>query len=192
MTNEDLIALIKKQPVAFLCGFVILASGLTLYFRSEAVDQAASEAQEKEKEFKKIDLNVRSTAGLPEATSEIQAAAKQFEARLVRAPQLANNLQIFYRLETETGLKLLDARQLPVPALRGGEKRGAYVPVPFQVTVQGTYAQVHEFLRRLENGPHFQRLNQVTITKFSAGGDTSFATSGALNANINLELLGTP
>lgn len=40
MTGADLIALIKKQPIAFACGLVVAVCGLLLYFRGEAVAQA--------------------------------------------------------------------------------------------------------------------------------------------------------
>lgn len=193
MTGADLIALIKKQPIAFGCGLVFIGSIAAYFLRSDIIDVAQADALAKDEEFRKIDANVRYTAGLAEATAEIKDAGKQFDARLVRAPQLANNLQFFYRLESDTGVKLLDVRQLPVPGPRPGEKRGAYVPVPFQVAIQGSFAQIHDFVRRVEAGPHFLRFNQVTITKFNSGGEgAAFATSGAVNVALNLELLGTP
>ncbi len=193
MTGADLLALIKKQPIAFACGLVLVGAVAAYFLRSDIIDAAQQDAQAKEQEFQKIDANVRSTSGLADATAEIKEAGKQFDTRLVRAPQLANNIQFFYRLESDTGVKLLDVRQLPVPAPRPGEKRGAYVPVPFQVAIQGSFAQVHDFLRRVEAGPHFLRVNQVTVTKFSSGGEgAAFATSGAVNVALNLDLLGTP
>lgn len=192
MTGADLLALIKKQPLAFICGLIIIGCGAALFFPREAVTTAQATYEEKEKEFRKIDNNVRASAGLAEAAAEMEAAGKQFDARLVRAPQLANNLQFFYRLESDTGVKLLDARQMPVPPPRPGERRGAYVPVPFQVAIQGTFADTHAFLRRLENGPHFVRFAQMTTAKYSTGGDSTFSTGGALSITLTVEMLGTP
>lgn len=192
MTGADLLALIKKQPIAFACGLIIVACGAALFFPREAVTNAQALYEEKEKEFQKIDANVRNSAGLAEAAAEMQEAGRQFEARLVRAPQLANNLQFFYRLENETGVKLIDVRQQPIPAPKQGVPRGAYAPVPFAVSVQGDYAQVHDFLRRVEAGPHFLRFSQVSLSKLAAAGDARSATSNAMSATINLELLGTP
>ena len=192
MTGADLIALVKKQPIAFGCGLIVVASGAALFFPREAVTNAQALFEEKEQEFQKIDANVRNAAGLAEATAEIQDAGKQFETRLVRAPQLANNLQTFYRLEAETGVKLIDARQQPIPTPKPGAPKGAYSPIPFNVSVQGDYAQVHDFLRRLEAGPHFLRFTQVSLSKLSAVGDARTASGLAMSATINLELLGTP
>jgi len=193
MTGADLLALIKKQPIAFACGVVIVGSAAALFLRSDATDLAQTEFQEREKELQKIDLNVRATAGLAEATAEMAEAGSRFDTRLVRAAQLANNLQFFYRMEKETEVKLVDVRQLSIPAQKRGEVRGTYVPVPFAVTIQGTFAQVHDFLRRLESGPHFVRFNQVALAKHTAGGESTAGTAtGMLSGSINLEMLGTP
>ncbi len=192
MTGADLIALVKKQPIAFACGALIVGAAAALFLRDDAVAQAQAEFQDREKELQKIDLNVRFTAGLAEATEEMVEAGKQFDTRLVRAAQLANNLQYFYRLERETGVKLIDVRQLPIPAAKRGEARGAFAPVPFAVSAQGTFAQIHDLLRRLETGPHFVRFGHVSLAKLVSGDAAPGPVRGMLSGTINLEMLGTP
>lgn len=195
MTGADLIALIKKQPVAFGCAFVALICGVLLYLRSDATDTARQTFETKDGEAQKMEANVRHLAGLPEETDQMQEAGRQFEARLVRAGQLATNLQFFYRTEAETGVKLLDVRQNPIPAVRAGTVRGAYSPVPFAVSIQGSFPQVYAFLRRLETGPHFARFNQVTFTKLeaAAANNTGAAAPGEMmGVTLLIELLGTP
>lgn len=195
MTGADLIALIKKQPVAFGCAFVALLCGVLIYFRSDAVDQARSHFEAKDTEANKMEANVRHLAGLPEETEQVQEAGRQFEARLVRAGQLANNLQFFYRIEAETGVKLVDVRQNPIPAPRPNTPRTAYSPVPFAIAVQGSFPQVFDFLRRVEAGSHFSRFNQVTFTKVEAAAATNTGAVSAgetMNVNLLIEMLGTP
>ena len=102
--------------------------------------------------------------------------------------QLAINQQYFYRLESETGVKLLDLRQNPVPAAKLGAKNGGYLGVPYNISIQGTFPQVIAFLRRLEHGRHFTRFNTVSIAK-SVGSE---ATADTLTVALNIELLGTP
>ena len=192
MTGADLIAMIKKQPIAFGCGLFVVACGVALFLRGEAVKEAQDNFLSKDEEAVKTEANARNSAGLAEATAEMQEAAKQFESRLVRAPQLANNLQIFYRLEHDTGIKLVDVRQMPVQPPRAGAPRGAYVAVPFTASIHGSYAQVHDFLRRIEAGPHFLRVTQLTLTKLTSGGEGVAAGPDAMSANLQLEILGTP
>ncbi|MBA3849182.1 MAG: hypothetical protein C0502_04200 [Opitutus sp.] len=192
MTGTTLLAMIRKQPLAFGCGLIVLACGLALFFRNEAVDEAQELFRNKDDEAVKTEANARNAAGLAEATAEMQEAAKQFESRLVRAPQLANNLQFFYRIEADTGVKLVDVRQMPLQPPRQGAPRGAYVSVPFTANIQGSYAQVHDFLRRLQAGPHFLRVTQLTLTKLTSGGEGVAAGPDAMSAIVQLEILGTP
>lgn len=191
MTGADLAALLRKQPFASVCVFIALASAVAIYFRADAVSEAQAAYQAREDEAQKMELNVRHLAGLAEQTAELQESARQLEARVVRSSQLANNLQLFYRLENETGVRLLDSRQGNLPTPRSGAPRGLYVPVPFTVAAQGTFAQVHAFLHRLESAPHFLRLSQVTLTKLDAGRTDGLST-GQMSVSLNVEMLGTP
>lgn len=196
MTGADLLALIKKQPIAFACGLVAVLCGIAFYFRSDVVDEAQRLFEEKDKESQKIALNARHTTGLAEQVQEIQAAAKQLESRLVHAGDLANNLQFFYRLENETGVKLIDVRQNSQPAAKQNAPKTLFVPVSFNLTLQGTYPQIWAFLRLVETGPHFARFDRLTVSKIEAGGRTESGGGSAapdqMNAAFTVELLGTP
>ena len=65
----------------------------------------------------------------------------------------------------------------------------------FNVGVQGTYAQLVDFLRRLENGRHFCRIQTAGFTPAAAGTESAAAASArseTLTLTLTLELLGTP
>lgn len=183
MTGADILALIKKQPIAFGCGVVCLLCAVAFYFRMDAIDEARSAFEARDKESKAVSQNARHTTGLAEQVTEMQAAGKQIESRLLRASELALNAQIFYRLESETGVKLIDARQNPLAAPKPGAPKTLYVPVSFSVTMRGNYAQIWAFFRRLETGPHFARFDRLSLSK--SEGDS-------MNAVFTVELLGTP
>lgn len=195
MTGADLLALIKKQPIAFACGLIALLCGIALYIRSDAVDEAQRLFEEKDKESQKIALNARHTTGLAEQVQEIQGDAKQLESRLVRAGNLANNLQFFYRLENDTGAKLVDVRQNGLPPAKANAPKTLFVPVSFSLTLQGTYPQIWTFLRRIETGPHFARFDRLTVSKIEGAARTESGGAAApdqMNAVFTVELLGTP
>lgn len=185
MTGEDITALLKKHPVGSVCALLCIACGVIWYFRGDAVELARSELEARSAEDQKIATDVRNAHELPQHLESMQAAAKQLDDRLVRVTQLASNLQFFYRLESETGVKLLDVRQNPLPTVKGAAK-SLYLAVPFTVSVQGSYKQVMDFIGRLEKGQRVSHFSSVTFTKGSA------LDSSSLNANINLELLGKP
>ena len=192
MTGADLLALIKKHPVAFAAGLIAVACTGWWYAHSEAVSDARTKFEAKATEARKMGDNIRHASLLEDQAAAMKEAGRQFESRLVRAGQLATNLQFFYRLENETGVKLLDARQQQLPAPKANAPRTAFVGVPFAVSVQGTHAQVLAFIRRIEAGPHFGRFTQLTISKAAAARGDTTAAPDALSATFTVELLGTP
>ena len=188
MTSADLLALIKKHPIGFACGVVCVACAALLYFRGGKIDEYRAAYEAKSAEATTILANVRNSDKLPAQVAEIQVLAKEMESRLVKSGQLAENLRVFYKLEAETEVKLVDVRQGNLPK----NLKSLYAGIPFTVTVQGSFPQVLAFLQKLENGPHFCRFTSVVFAKQGAGGEASRASAPGLNLNINLELLGVP
>lgn len=190
MTSAELLATIKKQPIGFACGVICVICGALLYFRSDKIDDSKAEYEAKSTEAANILANVLNSEKLPAQVAEIQALSKEMDGRLIRAGQLAGNLQYFYKLEAETEVKLLDVRQSTPP--KGG--KSLYTGIPFNVAVQGSFKQVVAFLQKLENGPHFCHFSTLNFTK-SAGGTGAGGSAGdlpGLTLTMNLELLGVP
>jgi Tfp pilus assembly protein PilO len=189
MTGADLTAILKKHPLSVICGLIAVICGALLYYRAGNIAASQTELDARTAEANKMIANVRNSTGLAEQVAEIQSQRKELEARLLKAGQLAVNLQYFYKLEAETEVKLQgDARQ-GVAA----KTNRAYIGVPFAVSVQGTYSQVANFINRLQNGRHFCRITSSTLSK-GQGGDSGATTAGApdMLLSLNLELLGQP
>lgn len=185
MTFADLIVRIKKQPVGFACALICLLSGGWLYYRSGEIDARQEEFRAKSEEAAKFISNVAVSKNLPEQVAELQALTKEMETRLVRAGQLAVNLQYFYKLEAENEVKLLDVRQNPVPK----NTKNLYAGIPYNVNIQGPYKNVMAFLQRLEKGRHFCRINTASFTKSAGAADQ---TSNIVTLALSLDLLGQP
>ncbi len=181
MTSTDLVALVKKHPVGVGCAIVSIACGILLYVRSGNIEASQVELEANSAQAAKMIANVRNANGLAEQLTEIQALGKELDARMMKAGQLAVNLQYFYKLETETEVKLVDVRQNAVPR----NIKTQYAGVPFSVSVSGSFPHVINFLNRLQNGRHFCRINS---TNFAKAGDAG----GDVNLALNLELLGQP
>ena len=185
MTSADLVALIKKHPASFVCLLLCLVSGVVIYLRYGNISASQADLEAKSSELTRMTSNIRNAVGLAEQVAKVQTHTKELESRLLKASQLADNLQYFYKLETENGVKLVDVRQNSLPR---NTRAAAYVGVPFNVSVQGTYTQVMNFLNRLQNGRHLCRINTATFGKVAA-------VEGAaplVNLSLNLELLGQP
>ena len=188
MTGADLAAFAKKQPVGGACLVVAIACGLALYFRSDAISVSQAEYEAKSAEASKMVANVKNAPGLAEQVAEIQELGKELEGRLIKSSQLAVNLQYFYKLEADHGVKLLDVRQNTPPRTRGGPKT-IYSPVPFTLSAEGTYAQLSKFLHSVYAGRHLCRINSAVFTKgnaLGAGGEPMMTLA------LNLELLEQP
>ena len=185
MTFADILARIKKQPVGFACGLICVLCAGWLYYRGDEFDQRQAALRAISEKATVIKSNVGFAKNLPEQVAELQASAKELEGRLVRAGQLAVNLQYFYKLEAENEVKLLDVRQNPLP--KGA--KGSYVGIPYNVNVQGSYKQVIAFLQRLETGKHFCRINSATFTKLLGSAE---GVAPGMTLALSLELLGQP
>ena len=189
MTGADIVSAFKRQPIGFGCGALCLVCGLWLYYRSDVTAERQEANDQKAAEVAKIDANIRNSERLREQAAAMVAASRDLEARLMHAGQLAVNQQYFYRLEGETGVKLVDLRQGAVAAPKAGAKSaGLYVGVPYNVSVQGTFPQVLAFLRRLETGRHFSRFNTVTFDKATGPN----ASGSLLTVTIAVDILGLP
>ena len=186
MTGEDLTAAIKKHPLSVVCALVAVICGGLLYYRSSNITASQAELEAKNAEATKMIANVRNSTGLAEQVAEMQAHRKELESRLLKAGQLAVNLQYFYKLEAETEVKLSgDVRQGTLP-----KSTKTYVGVPFTVSVHGSYAQVANFITRLQNGRHFCRITSSTLSK--ANSLDSAPGESDMSLTLNLELLGQP
>jgi len=189
ISNEQLVALLKKNPV--VSGAIIICVGLAAahYFRSDLIAAATTQLDERTQEGQRLAANIKNSAQLPEQVAHVSAAAKEIETRLVKVGSLANNLQYFYKLEADTGVKLLDLRQTTDP---GRSAKTGRIPVAFSVTLHGDYAQVLDFLRRLESGAHYCRVRTANLVPFDAGAGSSGMRLDATKLTLNLELFGVP
>lgn len=189
ISNEQVGALFKKNPVVTGAVFVCLVLIGAIYFRLDAMPEATTELEARSDEGRRLAENIKNSVQLTEQLAAVTEANKEIDTRLVRTGQLANNLQYFYRLESDTGAKLLDLRQSAPPRV---VLKTAKVPVGFTVAVQGSYLQVFEFLRRLESGTHYCRVMSASLAPIDEVGSTGLLRPTNARLTLNLELLGTP
>ena len=187
ISNEQVIAFVKKNPIGFGCGALCLVLVATMYYRSDLVPAAETELDQQSAEAERLAGNLKNATQLQEQLDAMIAAGKQVEARLVHPGDLAKNQQYFYKLEADTGTKI-DCHQNALPADK--DRKTIYLSVPYTVNVQGDYSQILSFLRKLESGAHYCRVLNGTLTTGGAGAGES--TESSLTLNLNLELLGQP
>ncbi len=178
MNAADLAALLKKHPISVACAVVSIACGVILYLRGDKIGELQTLSEQKAAEAAATLANVRNSEKLGEQAAAMKAATDELDNRLMRAGGLAVNLQYFYRLEADTGVKLMDVRQ---GGVRPVAKNSSFLGVPYNVSVQGTYPQVITFLSRLQNGTHVCRF---LTAGFGKSGEDKVVLS------LSLEILG--
>ena len=170
---------VKRYPLRSACILIAAIAGAGAYVVATKVDEAKALLTQKTAEGERLETNVRDAGQLPEQFESLTSAVAKIQGKLIRASQLANNLQYFYRLETESGVEMLDVR--PTSGVKG-----AYQGVGFNVSVKADYLTLLGYLRRLENGPHFCR---ILSTGMAAPAPDR---AGPQTLSLSLELLGQP
>jgi hypothetical protein len=186
MSNEELLAFVRKNLVGSICGGLSLLALGGWYYRSGDVPTVEQEVAAKSAEAQRYELNLLNAKQLQEQFDALIAANKEVDSRLVRASQLGKNIQFFYNLERDSGAKLTtDPRQSPIAPPGKSAPKGAYSPIAFSVTVSGDLPQLLRFLRRMESGVHYGRVLGASCT-------VPQERSLPLTLNLSLEMLGLP
>jgi hypothetical protein len=199
MTAIKLPPFIKKQPVAVVCALLCIGLALAMYFRKAQLVTLQADLDSKTSQGNHLKANVDSANSLTNKADKLEeqyAALTQtvqaIEDRLVHADQskLATNKQYFYKIEeeTQTELKALSQSGVSTSTKNSGK---AYIGVNYTITVEGTYPQLLDFLRRVENGEHFARVKGLSLS-VGGGGENTAKSSAKLSLNLDLELLGLP
>jgi hypothetical protein len=181
-SNWQFLVFIKKNPITVVCTIVSLVVIFLIYWRSDELPAARAVLEQRSKEGERLTGNVKYSAQLKEQLDELIAAGKAIDARLVNATRLEINQQFFYKLEADTGVRVLNPNQI-APNEKSKNAKTSFIPVGFSMNVQGSYGQILDFLHRLENGLHYCRVLNATVVKVGVDGDS-------LTLNLNLELLG--
>jgi hypothetical protein len=185
MTNADVLAFIKKNPIGVGCGVLSLALAAGIYYRGGQVPDAEAALADKSAEGRRYSANLKNAAQMKEQLEAIVAANAEIDRRLVHVSESLSNSQFFYKAESESGVKLGVLTQTTTVAPKAAGKT-PFVPVGFTVTVQGNLAQELKFLRILESGAHYCRV----LSASCSGSPTDH--NAPLNLSLTIELLGLP
>ena len=91
MTNQEYIALVKKNPVSSCCAALSLMLALGLYLRSDAMPEAEAELTQKSATGERIGLNIKYSAQLKEQAEAVVAGTKGIDSRIIRTSHNMRN-----------------------------------------------------------------------------------------------------
>jgi hypothetical protein len=184
MTNQELLAFARKNVISVSCVAASIAIGATIYQRSDLLPDAEKVLSERSKQGALIQANIEDSHQLSEQHAALVAANQAMANRMIHVGQVAENLQYFFKLESDTGTKMTDPRPLAWTPPAKNAPKTSYTPVGFAFTAQGTYVQIMDLLRRLENGEHYCR---VIACNLRPAGEQR---GSPLTITMSIELLG--
>jgi hypothetical protein len=186
MTNEEVLAFLRKNVISVTCAAVSIGIGFVLYYRSDRPPDADKVLAARTQEGELLAANIEDSSQLKEQHAALVAANEAISNRMIHVGQLAENMQYFYRLESATGTKLTDPRQLSWNPPAKSAPKTNFTPIGFALTAGGDYGQVLDLLRKLESGEHYCRVISLNLHPQSE------MRGGAVVMTVNLDLLGTP
>ena len=173
LETKDVAAWVKKRPLLTTCALLVAALGLALYFRLDVQTTLETQLAEREKELSRLTNNVKFSAQLDTQLEALRQANARIADGALREADRARNQQVFYRLESDSGVQLVDIRQLAIPApARGGQAPKTFVSIPFNVTIRGDYEQIIGFLNRLDHGATLSRVSSAGVARPEGGQHT--------------------
>ncbi len=190
MDGSSILNFVKKHPVGVGSIALAVVLGVVGYFRSSRMGELETELDDRSRQGERLQNNLRYASRLDEHLTTLNYAVETINERAINPAALATNLQFFYRLESELGLKLVDLRQ-GVP--ERGRDNTEYIGVPYTVAVEGTYRQLLQFIQRLETGAHYVKFlssNLAPSRGVGANGGEADPTDPVLVLSLNLQILG--
>jgi hypothetical protein len=179
--TQDIVDAAKKRPALFIaaaCGLVLIA---VIYLRFGTLPDLENKLQENKDQLAKYEQNIKNAAQLPRQVEQIKALNAEIKKQALNPANTALNQKIFYQLESEIGVKIIELQQISPPSNIKADNKNYYIPLGFRLSFSGDYAQMLNFIRRIEEVFTTGGISTVSISK---GNDTSGQRLAAINFRV--------
>jgi Tfp pilus assembly protein PilO len=176
MNIQGLADFIRKNLVMAFSAIVMVGS-MTLYLvHKDKNSLLDSEIEQVNIRISSMMKNIKNSKGLEADIESIEGKVEELNNRMFQAQELATNYNYFFNLEDETGIKVSDIKQIGIaeettdPKMKRMPKPvvNSYEKIRFHLKASGEYAEIVNFLRKLEGGPSFYRLEKLRLAKSEA------------------------
>ncbi len=178
---NSLVKYFKRNLTIVGCGALMVGLLVVLYFRADQPAKLSATLEERSALLRKLKANVVNSAHLDSQVRVLSGLNQSIAANALRVGDLAQNLKLFYDLESHTGVRLTDVRPLNLAAAPKTAPSTFYVAIPFAITVDGDYRQLIAFLKGLETGHAFCRILSASIPA---------SVEDKQRVTLNIEVLG--
>ena len=177
MSFQGIAEFVRKNLVIAISAIVIVGS-MTLYLiHKDKKSLLDSEIDQVNNRISSMLKNIKNSKGLEKDIESIEGKIEQLNERMFQAQELATNYNYFFNLEDETGVKVSDLKQVGIAEEEVDPKKrrmpkpvvNSYEKIRFHLKASGNYTEVVNFLRKLEGGPSFYRLEKFRLAKPETG-----------------------
>ncbi len=192
MKFEAFFEYVKKNLVIAISGFVFAACMTVYVMHMDKKSDLDSEIEQIDIRISTMLRNIANSAGLEEDIEVVEGQIEKLDERMFQSHELATNYNYFFNIEASTNVALNDLKQVEV--LEGDanpRKRkmpnpivDSYVKIRYHMKATGSYQDLVNFMRTLEGGPSFYRLEKFRLSKALAGG------SEQLSMDVSFLMLG--
>lgn len=182
VNTQAVVGVFKRFPVLFTSVIVCIPLAIICFVRDDAIIEQQAELEKNLAEASLFRANIANSSQLQQQVDFLAQAKEAIAKRAFGAESLPLNLQYFYKLETDVGIKYLTLNPTAraVASSAKSATSTSYIPLNFSVSVQGSFHQIITYLRCLEQGAYFCRINSASI----------LSSGSIVTLSLDLDLLG--
>lgn len=194
MTFASLFHIIRKNLVIATSLLVFTACLGVFFVRNGQIRRLEAEFDDLNINHARMLKNFKYSSGLEEDLAESKRMIEDVNTRLFHAEDLAGNQRYFYKIESATGVKLQNLQQIAAATTnakrdKNEAKKAAkskYQEIAYEMNVTGSYERTLAFLRHLEGGSAFYKLEGLSVAQVRVG-----PTDTAIGMRVGLQILGS-
>lgn len=174
---------IKEYPFACIC--LLISFVLIVLLILEYTKKPTLEALLSQKRFEKgvLEFNKINAVDLDKNIKQLDQMSSDIKARLINPSEKTDNFLYFFNLEKQTGVKLENPSQLSVEPLPSPNTLNLAITT-FSLQANGTFNQVLNFIKQLEDGKYLGRITRYTLHQ------NKTLNSELLNISVDLSFFG--
>ncbi len=141
----------------FLLVLVTLVYFVALSFAKGQMNQVQAKITAKQAELNEARVIASRKDGLVKEIEQVKEKISSFEDKLPTDKEVPRLLRQFQKIAELSGVKYQSITAEPI------DEKELYVRLPYRVSVKGAYPQIGEFLRSLEFGSRFIKVEDLDI-----------------------------
>ena len=173
MNVEGIVELFRKNLVIAISVFVIAGTMTVYLIHKDKKSLIDSEIEQVNVRISSMLKNIKNSKGMEEDIEAIEEKVEKLNARMFQSQELATNYNYFFNLEDETGIKVSDLKQVGIAEEEVDPRKkkmpkpiiDSYEKIRYHLKASGEFGEIVNFLRKLEGGPSFYRLEKFRLAK---------------------------